>query len=253
MIEVVLLGSGNIATHLSQAFLKVENVKLKQVYGRTELSLKNIDNQVDKTTSLHELAIADIYIIAIPDDAIAEFSSTLPIHNSLVVHTSGSVTMNALSATNRMGVFYPLQTFSKNSDVYFNEIPICIEASLNEDLVLLEKLASAITTNVYFINSEQRKTLHLAAVFVNNFVNHLYQIGHEICRNQVIPFEILSPLIRETAKKIDKISPFDAQTGPARRNDKQTIKTQVSMLSNEHQEIYKLLTKSIEKTYGKEL
>jgi len=253
MIQVVLLGSGNVATHLSKTFLKAKNVDIIQVYGRTERSLKHVDNQIHKITNINKLAKADVYVMAVPDDAIAEFSSALPLDNSLVVHTSGSVAMDELSSNLRKGVFYPLQTFSKSSDLDFKEIPVCIEAQKNEDLVLLEKLASAITKKVYFIDSNQRKSLHVAAVFVNNFVNHLYHIGHEICKNHTVPFEILTPLIRETAKKIEEIPPFDAQTGPARRHDKQTMRAHESMLSEAHQEIYKLLTKSIEKTYGKEL
>ena len=253
MVQVVLLGSGNVATHLSKTFLKAKNVDLVQVYGRTERSLKHIDNQINTTTSLNKITKADLYVLAVPDDVIAEFSTTLPFENALVVHTSGSVAMDELSSNNRKGVFYPLQTFSKNSHLDFNEVPVCIEAQKNEDLFLLEKLASAVSKNVYFIDSNQRKSLHVAAVFVNNFVNHLYHIGHEICKNHTVPFEILAPLIRETAKKIEKIKPLDAQTGPARRHDAQTINSHESLLSEAHQEIYKLLTKSIQKTYGKEL
>lgn len=253
MIQVVLLGSGNVATHLAKAFIKADTIDLVQVYGRTQSSLKHIDNQIDKISDLNKLARADIYIIAVPDDAIAGFSAKLPVSDALVVHTSGSVAMDVLTDKNRKGVFYPLQTFSKEADVDFSEIPLCIEATQNEDLVILEKLASSISNKVYFIDSEQRKSLHLAAVVVNNFVNHLYHMGHEICKKNKVPFEILAPLIRETAKKIETIIPIDAQTGPAKRNDEQTIKAHLSMLSDKHREIYKLLTNSIKKTYGKEL
>lgn len=253
MIQVVLLGSGNVASHLAKAFLKADGIEVTQFYGRTKSSLKNLDAQIDKITDLNSLAKADVYIIAIPDDAIAEFSSHIPMRNALVVHTSGSVALDTLSDTNRKGVFYPLQTFSKDADINFRDIPICIEAEKNKDLVLLEKLASSMSNNVYFIDSKQRKSLHVAAVFVNNFVNHLYSLGHELCAEHQVPFEILTPLILETAKKVATINPIDAQTGPARRNDIKTIEMHLSMLSKEHKEIYQLLTKSIKNTYGKKL
>ncbi len=253
MIQVVLLGAGNVATHLADAFSKAKNIELVQIYGRAKKSLSHVDNQFDTTCSLDHLKEADIYIIAISDDEIAKFSSKLRIRNSLVVHTSGSIAMDQLHGKFRKGVLYPLQTFTKNKKLDFATIPICIEAEEQNDLLLLEKLASSISDNIYFINSEQRKSLHLAAVFVNNFTNHLYQIGNELCDGNKVPFEILKPLIVETAKKIETISPIEAQTGPAKRDDNKTIKTHISMLSEEHQKIYKLLTQSIKNTYGKKL
>ncbi|MDJ0645585.1 MAG: DUF2520 domain-containing protein [Flavobacteriaceae bacterium] len=253
MIRVVILGSGNVASHLSRAFLQAGVIDIIQVYGRSDASLKTIDDQIDKTTELNKLATADVYIIAISDDAVAALSSRLPLTNALVVHTSGSVSMDALSTTNRKGVFYPLQTFSKDADVDFKDVPVCIEAEENEDLILLEKLASAISDSVYFIDSTQRKSLHLAAVVVNNFVNHLYHIGYEICQEHQVPFEILAPLIRETAKKIETIAPIKAQTGPAKRNDEKTIDAQLAMLSEKHKKIYRQITESIKDTYGKKL
>ena len=253
MIQVVLLGSGNVATHLAKAFAVAKNVNLKQIYGRSKKSLKSIDNQIDKITHLNKLVKTDVYVLAISDDAIADFSNNLPIHEALVVHTSGSVSMNALPNTNRKGVFYPLQTFSKATAVNFKKVPVCIEAEENKDLVLLEKLASSVSDHVYFIDSNKRKHLHLSAVMVNNFVNHLYHCAYELCQQHQVPFEVLKPLIRETADKIVSVKPYDAQTGPAKRDDKATIEAQLSMLTKTQKEIYKVLTKSIQKTYGKKL
>jgi len=138
--------------------------------------------------------------------------------------------------------------------VDFKTIPICIEAEKKEDLELLHRLASSVSESVYEITSEQRKSLHLGAVFVNNFTNHIYQIGSEICEENEVPFNILKPLIKETVEKINSFSPLDAQTGPAIRNDKETIRRHLKQLENKtHQEVYKILTKSIQETYGEKL
>ena len=194
-----------------------------------------------------------MYIIAVSDDAIAQVSENLALDNQLVVHTSGTVTLNALANKNRRGVFYPLQTFSKDKAVNFKTIPLCIEAENEKDATTLKLIANAISDAVYDINSEQRKALHVAAVFVNNFVNHLYQMGNEICDANTIPFEILKPLIQETANKIATLSPKNAQTGPAKRNDLKTIAAHEEFLKDENQAaIYKLLTQSIQDN-GKKL
>lgn len=253
MIKVVLFGAGNVASHLAETFLANETIELIQIYNRTAKSLKRFHNKVATTTSLSNIAIADVYIIAIADDFIADFSEKLPKLNGLVVHTSGSVAMKSLAKKNNRGIFYPLQTFTKDKKVDFKQIPICIEAEADEDLQLLEKLAKSISDKVFFINSKQRKSLHVAAVFVNNFTNHLYHLGNEICNEYDVPFQVLEPLIQETAHKVLHVSPIDAQTGPAKRNDYKTIEAHLALLNKKQQKIYKLLTKSIQKTYGKEL
>jgi len=196
---------------------------------------------------------ADLYVIAVFDDAIAKVSAQLPFENRLVVHTSGSVSLDALDKKNRKGSFYPLQTFSKKAEVDFSQIPIFLESENETDFELLEKVAEVISNKVYKINSEQRKALHVSAVFVNNFVNHLYQIGNEICVENKVPFEVLKPLILETANKVMRLSPKEAQTGPAIRNDKQTIASHLDFLLDENQKnIYKTLTQSIQNN-GKKL
>ena len=253
MISVIVLGSGNVGTHLINAFLENSAVELVQVYSRKKSSLKFIENRVATTTSLNSLKSADVYIIAISDDAISDFSSKLNLMNKLVVHTSGGASINILKTNVNKGVFYPLQTFSKNQNIDFRTIPICIETERDEDLLILEKLASIISDNVLIIDSEQRKYLHVAAVFTNNFVNHLYKIGFDICRENNIPFETLYPLILETAQKIMLANPDNVQTGPALRNDKNIIGKQLNLLSGEKKKIYQTLTESIQKTYGKKL
>ena len=174
--------------------------------------------------------------------------------NKLIVHTSGSVGIHDLDKKNRRGVFYPLQTFSKDVDVDFSEVPICLEIEHKQDLNILKKLATAIGCKSHRVNSDQRSALHLAAVFVNNFTNQLYRIGHEITESRSVDFNILKPLIKETAHKIDNLSPYLAQTGPAKRDDKKTIKKHLKALDKDiHKDIYELMTKSIQLTHGKKL
>lgn len=228
MISVLLIGKGNVATHLYNAFLNAENITV------TQISSRNLD----------AIPVATLTIIAVSDDAIALVSSK--IKNTLVVHTSGACAMEELKNSKKKGVFYMLQTFSKEKEVDFSEIPICLEAENTEDFALIETIAKALSKNVYTINSEQRKAIHIAAIFVNNFTNHLYKIGKDLCTEHQIPFEILHPLIKETASKIEILSPEKAQTGPAIRNDKKTIKNHLDLLNKMQQKIYKILTKSIQ-------
>jgi predicted short-subunit dehydrogenase-like oxidoreductase (DUF2520 family) len=253
MISVIVLGTGNVGMHLINAFLANSAVDLIQVFSRRKSSLKFIENKVNTTTSVSSLKSADIYIIAISDDAIPEFSSQLNLKNKLVVHTSGGSSIKVLKTNGNKGVFYPLQTFSKKQNIDFKTIPICIETERDEDLLILEKLASIISNNVFIIDSEQRKYLHIAAVFTNNFVNHLYKIGFDICKENNIPYEALYPLIQETAQKIMLTKPDNVQTGPALRNDKIIIEKHLNLLSGEKNRIYQLLTKSIQATYGEKL
>ncbi|PTD14959.1 Rossmann-like and DUF2520 domain-containing protein [Flavobacterium columnare] len=246
MTTVVILGSGNVASHLINAFQRTEEVKISQVYTRnTTIEIPNFKKE-NIVHTLEELKEADVYILSVTDTAIPLLAEKIPFQNKLIIHTSGTVNIQALPATSRKGVFYPLQTFSKNKAINFNKIPICIEAESDQDYLLLEKIAQSISNQVLKINSDQRKSLHVSAVFVCNFVNHLYQIGHEICTEHEVPFEILHPLIEETANKIKQLNPKDAQTGPAKRKDSITINEHLYFLQNDtHKEIYKLLTKSI--------
>lgn len=254
MISIVLLGTGNVATHLFNAFQESTVAKVVQVYNRGEKGLTTFKSSAKTTTCLNELIKADVYIIAISDDYISDFSKILPFKNRLIVHTSGSVSMHNLSNNNDRGVFYPLQTFTKDRAVNFKTIPICVESEKAKNQALLLLLANSISENVYEINSVQREALHVSAVFVNNFVNHLYVKAEEICETHQVPFEILKPLIQETAQKITSLPPKDCQTGPAKRNDQEVIKKQVDYLQEDNQkEIYKILTQSILNTNGNKL
>ena len=254
MVDVVFLGFGNVNYHLCDALCKSTYISVKQIYNRTKKDDHLQFNAIPFTTDLTKIVMADVYIIGIPDDAIASFSETLPFSNRLIVHTSGGASADVLSSKNRKGVFYPLQSFSKHREINFSEIPICIEAEEISDKLLLHKLGSAISGKVVEISSEERAKLHLAAVFVNNFVNYCYQIGDEILTENNIPFNLLQPLISETARKIETLPPYEAQTGPAKRNDLNTIEKHLHLLQgSDHIELYKQITKAIQTKYGKKL
>ncbi|MGV3696669.1 Rossmann-like and DUF2520 domain-containing protein [Flavobacterium sp.] len=246
MIRLSIIGSGNVAQHLVQAFSKSTEIELVQVFARKPETVSHLVPNQKIISDFSELKAVDLTIISVTDNAIASVSNQLVFENHLVAHTSGSISIDALDSKNRKGVFYPLQTFSKSKEIDFRTIPICIEAQQDADFQLLVNVAKAISNSVNSVGSNQRKALHVAAVFVSNFTNHMYQIGSEICKANSLPFDILKPLIQETANKILTLPPTEAQTGPAKRNDTQTINTHLNFLTDENQkEIYKMLTKSI--------
>ena len=247
MKTINIIGFGNVAQHLANALMKLPQYKIKQIAVRR---LSNIDIALRNTynfVTINELERADITLISVTDGAIEQVSNQIPYANELVVHTSGTTTMEILNSKNRKGVFYPLQTFSKNKELNFKEVPLCLETENGADLESLKDLAQVLSNNVFEISSEQRKSLHVAAVFVSNFTNHMYTIGSEVCKANNIPFDILQPLIAETADKIKYLSPKDAQTGPAIRFDSKTIQKHEEFLTNNnYKNLYKLITESIQ-------
>lgn len=252
MSKIVFIGSGNVATHLSKA-LKSSGHQVLQVYSRTLSHAKKLAKEINAgfTDNLGELrADADIYFISVKDNALPEIARNINFGDKLTVHTSGSIGMDILkNVSENYGVFYPLQTFSKQQKIDLNGIPVLIEANkaVNEKklLTIAGKLAGK--KNIHRMSSEQRKAVHLAAVFVNNFSNHLYVIGEKILKTKGLSFDILRPLILETARKIQSNSPRKMQTGPAKRSDKKIINEHLMMLSShpEYKKIYRLMSKSI--------
>ncbi len=250
MIKVSIVGKGNVSYHLGKAIEKSKDIEVIEVLSSRENLFTKVSEPNQDTLS----AQPDIYILAVSDNAIVEASQRLRKTKSLVVHTSGGISITTLPKEVRRGVFYPLQTFSKKSEIDFKKVPLCIEAENKTDLEILHNLAIALSNEVHEVSSKQRVKLHLAAVFVNNFVNYMYKIGSDICQDSELPFSILKPLLTTTAQKIENLSPEEAQTGPARRGDTITIKKHLDLLTvKEHKEIYSLMTQSIQKTYGKEL
>lgn len=254
MIRVIILGAGNVASHLYRILHQQTNVEIVQCYNRRNVLLDPMQSKATITNTYKQIKEADVYILAVSDDAISEVSGLLPFTDKLVVHTSGSAPITSISEQQRRGVFYPLQTFSKEKAVNFKKVPFCIEAEQESDFKLLWNMAASVSEKVYKISSLQRSILHVSAVFVNNFTNHLFTIGKDICDTHEVPFEILHPLIQETARKITEINPDQAQTGPAMRNDIQTISRHMDTLEDPtYRSIYQLLTQAIQIQHGKKL
>jgi predicted short-subunit dehydrogenase-like oxidoreductase (DUF2520 family) len=248
-MQIVLIGSGNVAFHLAKAFTEAQ-IPISQIFGRNTTELQKISEQFSIPSSTETLADADLYIISVSDSSIAEVSSLIQNENVLVAHTSGSVSREALNGNYRKSVFYPLQTFSKSKNLDYSKIPFFIDAENENDEEILKNLASKISKNVMLANDEKRKYIHLTAVFACNFVNHLYARAKEISDSQGIPFDYFLPLIDETTQKIHVLEPKLAQTGPAIRNDEKVLKLHESLLTDEEKlKIYKTLNESIKKMY----
>ena len=248
-MQIVLIGSGNVAFHLAKAFTEAQ-IPISQIFGRNTTELQKISEQFSIPFSTETLVDADLYIISVSDSSIAEVSSLIKNENVLVAHTSGSVSREALSGNYRKSVFYPLQTFSKSKNLDYSKIPFFIDAENENDEEILKNLASKISKNVMLANDEKRKYIHLTAVFACNFVNHLYARAKEISDSQGIPFDYFLPLIDETTQKIHELEPKLAQTGPAIRNDEKVLKLHESLLTDEEKlKIYKTLNESIKKMY----
>ena len=249
---IVFIGAGNLATNLAKA-LYHKGFRIVQVYSRTDESARTLAGQVEAeyTTDLQEISKeARLYIVSLKDAAFVELlpQITEGRQNALLVHTAGSIPMSIWEGyAERYGVFYPMQTFSKQREVCFREIPFFIEAKRPEDAEFLKAIAATLSENVYEATSEQRKSLHLAAVFSCNFTNHIYALTADLHKKYNLPFDIMLPLIDETARKVHELAPRDAQTGPAVRYDENVISSHLAMLADSPalQEIYKLMSKSI--------
>jgi predicted short-subunit dehydrogenase-like oxidoreductase (DUF2520 family) len=249
-MRITLIGSGNVATHLAAA-LKNAGHSIVQVYSRTMQNAALLAYHV-KAEAIDDLAAinidTDLFIIATKDDAIGPIAEQLAPFKKLMVHTSGATDLyNLLAFSDNVGVFYPLQTFSKTKDVDFRNVPLCIEAKDITIAKTLEQLAQTISNRVYHINSEKRKALHLAAVFACNFPNYLYTIAQQIIAKQGLDFELLRPLIQETAAKVQSADPARVQTGPAIRNDEITMALHQQLLEDDPQiqQLYFLLSQGI--------
>lgn len=249
-MRITIIGSGNVATHLAAAF-KNGGHSIVQVYSRDmhNASLLAYHVKAEAIDSLEQInPETDLFVIAVKDDAIEAIASILAKYQKLIVHTSGATDLQVLlKRTQNAGVFYPLQTFSKTKEVNFDTVPLCIEGANEQITSQLNELAYAITQNVYRINSAERKTLHLAAVFACNFTNYLYYLSQQLLADQKLPFDLLRPLILETAEKVQEHLPASVQTGPAVRNDEKTMNAHLQLLHEnpELQQLYKLLSQGI--------
>ena len=255
--NIVFIGAGNLATHLALA-LKQAGYQICQVYSRTQLSSETLANQVDADSCCSYEKVrrdADLYIFALSDKAIPNALKALQLKDKFLVHTAGSVAMSVFeNYTSRFGVFYPLQTFSKAREVDFLKIPLCIEAcsqDLESELMLM---GGEISKSVQLLSSKQRKQLHLAAVFTCNFTNHMYHIGQNLLQEEGMDFDLLKPLILETAEKVQEIPVKAAQTGPAVRFDEDVIKAHEESLNMhpDFQKLYRFVSESIYRLHSED-
>ncbi|MBQ6727269.1 MAG: DUF2520 domain-containing protein [Bacteroidales bacterium] len=250
-MKIVVVGSGNVATHFARAFRASGN-DIVQVYSRNIAHAQVLASQLDAQAINRFADLADdahLYLLAIPDDALYEVVSQISPKQGIVVHTSGSVPMDVLKPLSaKIGVVYSPQTFIKSLEMNYSELPICLEASSSEVLQTLKKLVIPASKNIYDISSEQRRKLHLAAVFVNNFVNALNATGQDLTRENGVPFDILFPIMASTAERAKQGDLWQLQTGPAARGDKQTIANHRKLLSSDPEklQIYDLMTALIQ-------
>ncbi|NQU84632.1 MAG: DUF2520 domain-containing protein [Mariniphaga sp.] len=249
-LKCVLIGAGNLATHLGEE-LKCKGFQIVQVYSRTKESAQILANKVSAsyTTDPKEITqLCEVFIVALKDDALSHILLEVNFANKLIIHCSGSLHISAINKfSENTGVIYPLQTFSKNRIVKFSEIPLYIEANSDKNLELVKFIADKLSDNVNSASSEDRLVLHIAAVFACNFVNHFYSLSESILEEKGFDFDILKPLIKETANKILSISPSDAQTGPAVRYDKSIIEKHLGILDENEKlsALYKAISESI--------
>ena len=255
--KVSIIGSGNIAWHLAP---ELDNIgyTVREVYSR---NLKNAQRLIDrlyqaeqKTDLDFSESTSEIFIIAVSDDVIEQIIREIVVPaDAVLIHTSGSKSIEVLgyTSTTNIGVFYPLQTFSKYQKVNFKDIPICIEAENRYTWKALKEMAGQISGSVYKIDSEARQTLHIAAVFACNFTIHLLTMASEILEKSGLDFEMLKPLIVETINKSLEIGPQQALTGPARRGDLKVLDQHMKALKGHkaYTKIYKLITQNILDTY----
>lgn len=250
-MRIVLIGAGNLATNLGKALYRAGH-EIVQVWSRTEASACALADVLKcaSTTDLNKVVkSADVFIISVKDSVLSSVASSLREgrERHLFVHTAGSMPMDTLPFEQR-GVFYPMQSFSKDKEVDFSVIPCFIEANNESDLQLLKALALTISDTVYQLDSENRKYLHLSAVFCCNFANHCFSLGAELLKKHGnIPFSVMLPLIDETAGKLYSMSPQEAQTGPAVRWDTNVMDQHLQLLADtpDMQKIYELMSKSI--------
>jgi predicted short-subunit dehydrogenase-like oxidoreductase (DUF2520 family) len=254
MIRIGLIGTGNVATALAREIRKHELLTLVKLIGRDQNKIPKDLISVPFSNQFNALHSCDMILIAVSDHSIQEVSNQLPLTDAVVAHTSGASSMDLLSNHKHRGVFYPLQTFSKQQPLTWSEIPILWEGNkklVDEKLETLSQLLSPLAVQS---DEKQRLSMHLAAVVVNNFTNHLYAEAHRFCKSKHVNFDLLVPLIEETTRKIKQLNPRESQTGPASRGDTQTIQRHKMIpMTEELSDIYSLFTSQLLKQYNENI
>lgn len=249
-MRVVVLGSGNMAQQLLAVFQKHPQIELVQWYCRSSKTLSFARQEIPTIHDLTQLEVADLYLLALADNALAEVSKHFQ-KREVVVHMAGGIPLDTLQNKGSKGVWYPIQSFTQNRVINFKGLPFSIEGSDTHTLEILSTLTHWVGGQATIHHSEQRLALHLAAVVCNNFTNHLYTLTATLCKQHQIDFDLLYPLIEETNTRLNNGNPEQWQTGPARRGDSQTLENHLALLKSPLKEIYQLLTKTIQEHYGK--
>lgn len=249
--NIVLVGAGNMATQLALA-LSNKGCEILQVYSRTIDSARLLAGRIGEctmyTNSIAEIVTdADLYIFSLSDSALPDVINQMQPNGALWIHTAGSMPMDVFAdKCARYGVLYPMQTVNKDRVVDWSDVPIFVEASNEDDTQYLVQLSQRLSNNVSSSNSQQRQSLHLAAVFACNFSNHMYAIAERLLNEQGLDFDVMKYLIRETEHKAESISPIDGQTGPAVRNDVNVMDKHLALLGDSPEgELYRLISKNI--------
>lgn len=249
--SIVVIGAGNMATRLSLALVE-QGFCIRQVYSRTIESAQTLATKLGASTSYtNDIARietdAELYIFSLSDSALPDIIAQMPACGGVWVHTAGSMPIDVFATrTERYGVIYPMQTVSKERDIDWSQVPVFIEAAREDDAVLLETIARTLSQQVTRCNSQQRQALHLAAVFACNFSNHMYAIAEKLLHDQGLDFDAMRLLIRETSQKVEFISPRQAQTGPAVREDANVMNKHLATLGDTAEgELYRLISNNI--------
>ncbi len=255
MKKIVIIGYGNVGWHLARELFRAGH-NISQIFSRKKKTADTLAKAVNAKVVNHWEEVdqdADFYLLAVSDDAIIEVSQNLRPNSGIVAHTSGTVASKALNKHQQYGVFYPLQTFTRYVEVDWSVIPFCIWANKESVRQSLMELALTVNYRVSLITDEDRAILHIAAVFANNFSNHVFAIAEDICVSNGLDFAIIKPLISESVKKLTHSSPSEVQTGPAKRGDDQTMQKHLKHLKDlpDYQAIYRILSNSIMKGIGK--
>ncbi len=252
-LKIAIVGAGNVASFFAKKFATA-GFTIVSIHSKNLAHAQSLASEVQAIASNTLSTISsdiDYLIFAVSDDALKASVAEVPASNNFCwLHTSGATSKEIFAAkTNQYGVFYPLQTFTKSVSLSQSVFSVLIESSSEEIQQALEKLAAQIQLPFQYADSDQRKNIHLAAVFACNFSNHLFQIASQILAEQNLPFELLLPLIQETVAKLNHLSPLDAQTGPAIRNDQAVISAHIALLKEHPQwaELYQLLSAEIQK------
>lgn len=248
--DIVIIGAGNVGTHLAVALQKA-GCSIRQVVGRREKAVVELARETNAPHTFdfsNILSGQDLYLMALPDGVMEEVLPKLKLDNGLLVHTSGSVPMNILSPySENTGVFYPLQTFTRKRELNLRDVPFLVEANRIDNENKLHELASLLSERAIVADSDRRQKMHIAAVFASNFSNHMYNMARILMEDNGLDFAMLEPLIRETTAKAMELGPGKAQTGPALRKDMQVIQKHIEMLSDkpEVRELYRMITQNI--------